>query len=86
MLLICLDIPLVIMLEAGLSDLNRGIKPPSPSWGKTLSAGYTSLRSAPHVVIVAGIPLVQATLGFTFLGEGLCDVLDARSAGRRWTR
>ena len=84
-ILICMDIPVVIMLEAGLSYLNLGIKPPSPSWGNILSEGYTSLRQAPHVVIVAGIPLVLATLGFTFLGEGLRDVLDPRGAGRRWT-
>jgi peptide/nickel transport system permease protein len=83
-ILLCMDIPVVIMLEAGLSYLNLGVKPPSPSWGNILSEGYTSLRQAPHVVIVAGIPLVLATLGFTFLGEGLRDVLDPRGAGRRW--
>lgn len=84
-ILICMDIPVVIMLEAGLSYLNLGIRPPSPSWGNILAEGYTSLRRAPHVVVVAGIPLVLATLGFTFLGEGLRDVLDPRGAGRRWT-
>ena len=84
-ILICMDIPVVIMLEAGLSYLNLGVRPPSPSWGNILSEGYTSLRQAPHVVVVAGIPLVLATLGFTFLGEGLRDALDPRGAGRRWT-
>ena len=83
-ILICMDIPVVIMLEAGLSYLNLGVKPPSPSWGNILAEGYNALRQAPHVVIVAGIPLVLATLGFTFLGEGLRDVLDPRGAGRRW--
>lgn len=83
-ILICMDIPVVIMLEAGLSYLNLGVKPPSPSWGNILSEGYNALRQAPYVVIVAGIPLVLATLGFTFLGEGLRDVLDPRGAGRRW--
>lgn len=84
-ILICMDIPVVIMLEAGLSYLNLGVRPPAPSWGNILAEGYTSLRQAPHVVIVAGIPLVLATLGFTFLGEGLRDALDPRGAGRRWT-
>ena len=84
-ILICMDIPVVIMLEAGLSYLNLGVRPPSPSWGNILSDGYTSLRQAPHVVIVAGIPLVLATLGFTFLGEGLRDALDPRGVGRRWS-
>lgn len=83
-ILICMDIPVVIMLEAGLSYLNLGVKPPSPSWGNILSEGYNALRQAPYVVVMAGIPLVLATLGFTFLGEGLRDVLDPRGAGRRW--
>jgi peptide/nickel transport system permease protein len=83
-ILLCMDIPVVIMLEAGLSYLNLGVRPPSPSWGNILAEGYNALRQAPHIVIVAGIPLVLATLGFTFLGEGLRDVLDPRGAGRRW--
>ena len=76
--LLSMDIPLIIMLEAGLSYLNLGVRPPAPSWGNILYDGYTSLRSAPSMVIVAGLPLVLATLGFTFLGEGLRDALDPR--------
>jgi peptide/nickel transport system permease protein len=83
-ILLCMDIPVVIMFEAGLSYLNLGVRPPAPSWGVILADGYTALRQAPHVVIVGGIPLVLATLGFTFLGEGLRDVLDPRSVARRW--
>ena len=30
------------------------------------------------MVMFAGLPLVLATLGFTFLGEGLRDALDPR--------
>lgn len=82
LIVLSMDIPVVIMLEAGLSYLGFGVRPPEPSWGNILYDGYTSLRSAPHMVIVAGIPLVLATLGFTFLGEGLRDALDPRF--RRW--
>ena len=83
-ILVCMDIPVVIMFEAGLSYLNLGVRPPAPSWGVILADGYTALRQAPHVVIVGGIPLILSTLGFTFLGEGLRDVLDPRSVARRW--
>jgi peptide/nickel transport system permease protein len=82
-ILVCMDIPVVIMLEAGLSYLNLGVRPPAPSWGNILAEGYNSLRQAPHVVIVAGVPLILATLGFTFLGEGLRDALDPRGIGRK---
>ncbi|MBI1417869.1 MAG: ABC transporter permease subunit [Limimaricola sp.] len=77
-ILLSMDIPVVIMLEAGLSYLNLGVGPPTPSWGNILYDGYTSLRSAPYMVIAAGIPLVLCTLGFTFLGEGLRDALDPK--------
>lgn len=77
-ILLSMDIPVVIMLEAGLSYLSLGVRPPTPSWGNILYDGYTSLRSAPHMVIAAGAPLVLCTIGFTFLGEGLRDALDPR--------
>ncbi|MFN0115199.1 MAG: ABC transporter permease [Paracoccaceae bacterium] len=83
-ILLCMDIPVVIMLEAGLSYLNLGVRPPTPSWGTILSDGYSALRQAPHIVVAGGIPLVLATLGFTFMGEGLRDVLDPRAVARRW--
>ncbi|WP_373504104.1 ABC transporter permease [Aestuariivirga sp.] len=77
-IVLSMDIPVIIMLEAGLSYLNLGVKPPTPSWGNILYDGYTSLRAAPTMVVAAGIPLILATLGFTFLGESLRDVLDPR--------
>jgi peptide/nickel transport system permease protein len=82
-ILLSMDIPVVIMVEAGLSFLGLGVRPPTPSWGSILYDGYTSIRSAPYMVIFGGLPLVLATLGFTFLGEGLRDYLDPRlKAGR----
>ncbi len=77
-ILLSMDIPVVIMVEAGLSFLGLGVRPPTPSWGSILYDGYTSIRSAPFMVIFGGLPLVLATLGFTFLGEGLRDYLDPR--------
>ena len=77
-----MDVPVIIMLEAGLSYLNLGVKPPTPSWGNMLYDGYTAIRQTPVLVTAAGIPLILATLGFTFLGEGLRDALDPRLRNR----
>lgn len=77
-IILSMDVPVVIMLEAGLSYLGLGVRPPTPSWGNILYDGYVSLRQAPLNVVVAGIPLVLATIGFTFLGEGLRDALDPK--------
>ncbi len=77
-IVLSMDVPVVIMLEAGLSYLNLGVRPPTPSWGNILYDGYNSLRQQPTLVIAAGVPLVLSTIGFTFLGEGLRDALDPR--------
>jgi peptide/nickel transport system permease protein len=85
LVVLSMDIPVVIMLEAGLSYLSLGVKPPTPSWGNILYDGYVSLRQSPGMVIIAGIPLILATLGFTFLGEALRDALDPRLQMRTLT-
>lgn len=82
-IILSMDIPVVIMLEAGLSYLNLGVRPPTPSWGNILYDGYNSLRSTSTLVIAAGVPLVLATLGFTFLGEALRDAIDPKLLLRR---
>jgi peptide/nickel transport system permease protein len=73
-----MDIPSVVALEAGLTYLGMGIPPPAPSWGRILQEGYALIRVAPWIVIAGGIPLIITTLGFTFLGESLRDLLDPR--------
>lgn len=76
--LAAMDIPTVIALEAGLSFLGLGVKPPTPSWGALLKDGYSLIRQTPWLVVGGGLPIVIATLGFTFLGESLRDVVDPK--------
>ncbi len=73
-----MDIPSVVALEAGLTYLGMGIPPPAPSWGRILQEGFSVIREAPWIVVAGGIPLIITTLGFTFLGEALRDMLDPR--------
>ena len=80
--LAAMDIPTVIGLEAGLSFLGMGVKPPTPSWGSLLNDGYNLIRNTPWLIIAGGIPLILTTLGFTFLGEALRDVVDPKLRGR----
>jgi len=61
-----------------LTYLGMGIPPPAPSWGRILSEGYSQIREAPWIVVAGGIPLIVTTLGFTFLGEALRDLIDPR--------
>ncbi len=81
--LAAMDIPTVVGLEAGLSFLGMGVRPPTPSWGSILNDGYTLIRNTPWIIVAGGIPLILTTLGFTFLGETLRDVVDPKLRGRK---
>lgn len=78
LILVSMDVPAVIAVEAGLSFLGMGVRPPTPDWGAILNDGYSYINQTPWLVIAGGIPIVLATLGFTFLGETLRDIFDPK--------
>jgi peptide/nickel transport system permease protein len=67
-----------IIVEATLSFLGVGIKPPEPSLGGLLSDARNFLPVAPWLVIFPGVTIVVAALGFNLQGDGLRDLLDPR--------
>jgi peptide/nickel transport system permease protein len=77
-ILAAMNLPVVITIEAGMSFLGVGVPPGTPSWGATLKDGFDFIRATPWIIIAGGLPLILVTLGFTFLGEALRDVLDPR--------
>ncbi|WP_306681343.1 ABC transporter permease [Pseudogemmobacter lacusdianii] len=81
-ILASMDVPVVIGIEAGLSFLGLGVRPPTPSWGTILNDGFANIRDSSWIVIAGGLPIILTTLGFTFLGETLRDVFDPRLKGR----
>ncbi len=77
-ILASMDVPAVVGMEAGLSFLGLGVSAPTPSWGTILNDGYSYLRNSPWPLIAGGLPLIAVTLGFTFFGESLRDILDPK--------
>ena len=77
-ILASMDVPVVIGMEAGLSFLGLGVSPPTASWGSILNDGYSYIRNSPWPIIAGGAPLILVTLGFTFFGESLRDILDPK--------
>ena len=78
LILASMEIPVVITIEAGLSFLGLGVRPPTPTWGSILQDGYQYIRDTPWLVVSGGLPLILTTLGFTFLGESLRDAFDPK--------
>lgn len=76
-----LIIPTNILLEAALSFLGVGVKPPTPSWGEMLSSSVSWYQVDPTYVAVPGLALFITVLAFNLFGDGLRDALDPR-AGR----
>ncbi len=81
LILMAMDIPSAIVIEAGLSFLGLGVQPPTPSWGAILSDGFQNIMQSPWGVVFASIILMITTLGFTMLGETLRDIVDPRLSG-----
>ena len=70
-----------VALEAVLSFLGLGVQPETPSWGGTLRAARDT-RSW-WMAVFPGLALFATVLGCNLVGEGLRDMLDPRTAGRR---
>lgn len=77
-----LSIPSMIGSEAALSFLGVGVLPPTPSWGRTISAAIDWFETDPLYLVFPGLALFLITLAFNVVGDGIRDELDPRSKGR----
>ncbi|HEX8084051.1 MAG TPA: ABC transporter permease [Solirubrobacteraceae bacterium] len=68
-----------ILLEAALSFLGAGVRPPNPSWGTMIADGIKLLVTSPHLTIVPGGMLVLTVLSLNVFGDGVRDALDPRA-------
>jgi peptide/nickel transport system permease protein len=67
-----------ILIEAGLSFLGLGVRPPTPSWGNMLTDAQspTVLEDMPWLWLPPGLMIALAVLSINFIGDGLRDALD----------
>ena len=77
-------IPTNILLEAGLSYLGVGIRPPTASWGQMISdaSQYLTPPAAWWYMVFPGAALVLTVLAFNLMGDGLLDALNPRGDSR----
>jgi len=76
-----LSVPYYILGEVVLSFLNVGIQEPDASWGIMLNAAQNTeyLRSYPWL-LAPGVAIFITVLAFNFLGDGLRDAVDTKTA------
>ncbi len=67
-----------IALEATLSYLGVGLRPPTVSWGIDISAASAYIRNAPHMLLWPAGALALTVLAFIMLGDAVRDALDPK--------
>ncbi len=75
-----LTIPAVMLLEAFLSFLGLGVQPPMSSWGTLIKDGAEKMEEFPWLLLFPGVIFSLTLFSLNFLGDGLRDALDVRSA------
>ena len=65
-----------ILIEAALSFLGFGIKPPTPALGSLISEGQNEMQTAWWLVVFPGVAIMVLVLCINFIGDGLRDALD----------
>jgi len=73
-----LDIGTVILVYSGLSYLGLSVRPPQPDWGEMVSSYQDYMLTAPWLPIIPGSIIALGVIGFSLLGDGLHDMLEAR--------
>lgn len=71
---------IAIIVEAALSFLGLGVRPPQPSWGVMIAEGRADMARSPHLVFVPGAFLFVAVLGVNLLGDALRRRADVRTS------
>jgi ABC-type dipeptide/oligopeptide/nickel transport system permease subunit len=67
-----------ILMEAWLSFLGVGARPPLPSWGSMVAEGQAYILTRPWVCLAPGLAILIAGLGFNLMGDGVRDRIDPR--------
>lgn len=80
MVIAAANFAMAILIEAGLSYLGFGIKPPTPSWGTMLNENYGyALSGKPFLALIPALAIMSLVLAFNLVGNGFRDAIDVKS-------
>lgn len=72
-----------VIIEASLSFLGLGVRPPTPSWGNLLRDGKDYLRDTTMLGIAPGVLLTTFILGLNLFADALRDAIRPRGRAQR---
>jgi peptide/nickel transport system permease protein len=77
--LLTLDLPRLVVMEASVGFLGLGVQPPTPTLGNLLGEGSAFLLNAQWLVVYPGLVISALVIGCNLLGDGLVRLRDTRS-------
>lgn len=75
-----LAVPGIMLLESVLSFLGLGVKPPNSSWGILIKEGADRMEISWLMLFFPSLFFASTLFALNFLGDGLRDALDPKSA------
>ena len=73
-----LSIGSIVLLEAGLSYLGIGVRPPTPSWGSIIQDGAERVSDLWWLTLFPGLAILITVFACNALGDALRDAMDPR--------
>jgi peptide/nickel transport system permease protein len=70
-----------IIVEASLSFIGLGVRPPTPSWGAMIRDGLDQLTNAPWLSLFPGLAIFTSVFSFNLIADGLRDISDPKLRG-----
>ncbi|MGG5885676.1 ABC transporter permease [Falsiroseomonas sp. HC035] len=67
-----------VRVEASLSFIGLGVKPPTATWGGMTRDGFENILDAPWLAVFPGIAILLLVLGLNMVGDGLRDATDPK--------
>ena len=74
LVVVSLEVANVILLEAALSFLGLGVRPPTPSWRLMISEGRDNILFDPWLIALPGSALCLLVLAVNLFGDGMRDI------------
>lgn len=67
-----------VRVEASLSFIGLGVRPPTPTWGGMTRDGFENILDSPWLAIFPGLAIMLLVLGLNMIGDGLRDATDPK--------
>ena len=72
-----------IRVEASLSFIGLGVRPPTPTWGGMIREGFEHILDSYWLVLAPSIAILIIVFALNILGDGLRDAIDPKLKGER---